>query len=81
MMQIIATRVNTDPSYAIGNSPNAGIRLMDDFLARQNIRRFEAQLKGECDPETRATLQTLLEAERKRLSQAIQRAGQHQSQD
>lgn len=73
MMQIIATRVNTDPSYAMQRLPNAGIRLMDDFLARQNIRRFEAQLKGDCDPETRATLESLLEAERKRLSEAIQR--------
>ncbi len=48
---------------------------MDDFLARQNIRRFEAQLKGERDPQTRATLEILLEAERKRLGDALRRGG------
>lgn len=43
---------------------------MDEFVARENIRRFQAQLDGCADPEQRSTLVQLLESERERLAQA-----------
>ena len=44
---------------------------MQEFIARENIRRFEAQL-AECrDPEQQQTLTRLLEAERQQLAQTL----------
>lgn len=42
---------------------------MDEFLARENIRRFQAQLNACSDSEQRSTLVQLLESERQRLAQ------------
>ena len=40
---------------------------MEEFIARENIRRFKAQI-DECNDEgQRAEMQTLLDAERRRL--------------
>lgn len=44
---------------------------MQEFIARENIRRFEAQLDACEDPEQRKTLSRLLAAERERLTQAL----------
>jgi hypothetical protein len=43
---------------------------MEEFVARENIRRFQAQLDACHDPEQRKTLEQLLEAERQRLADA-----------
>lgn len=43
---------------------------MEEFVARENIRRFEAQLDACTDDDRRATLLELLEAERQRLAEA-----------
>ena len=43
---------------------------VEEFIARENIRRFEAQLDSCTDPEQRKTLLQLLETERRRLSGA-----------
>lgn len=43
---------------------------MQEFIARENIRRFQAQLDACTDPEQRNTLSGLLEAERKHLDDA-----------
>lgn len=43
---------------------------MEEFVARENIRRFQAQLDSCTDPDQRATLLKLLEAERHRLTEA-----------
>lgn len=40
---------------------------MKEFVARENIKRFEAQLAACTDPERRETLLQLLEAEREHL--------------
>ena len=42
---------------------------MDDFITRQNIRRYETQLKGECESEQRAVIEALLDGERRRLQE------------
>jgi chromosome segregation and condensation protein ScpB len=42
-----------------------------EFVARENIRRFEAQLVACTDPEQRKTLSRLLEIERQHLAQAL----------
>lgn len=44
---------------------------MQEFIARENIRRFEAQLAACTDPEQRKTLSRLLEAERAHLHEAL----------
>lgn len=44
---------------------------MQEFIARENIRRFEAQLANCTDPEQREILSRLLEAERLNLTQAL----------
>jgi hypothetical protein len=44
---------------------------VEEFIARENIRRFEAQLAACTDPEQCQTLSRLLEAERERLTQAV----------
>ena len=44
---------------------------MQEFIARENIRRFEAQLAACTDPEKRKTLSRLLDAERQRLAEAL----------
>lgn len=44
---------------------------MQEFVARENIRRFEAQLETCTDPEQRKTLSRLLDAERQRLDEAL----------
>ena len=46
---------------------------MHDFIARQNIKRFETQLKGECDPAQRATIERLLDLERQKLGNSAGR--------
>jgi hypothetical protein len=40
---------------------------VEKFIARENIKRFEAQLAACEDPEQRETLSRLLEQERQRL--------------
>ena len=40
---------------------------MEDFIARENIKRFEAQLESSTDKVQRAEIQALLDAERRRL--------------
>ena len=40
---------------------------MQEFIARENIRRFEARLAACVNEEQRAVLQRLLDAERQRL--------------
>lgn len=44
---------------------------MQEFIARENIRRFEAQLAACTDPEQRKTLSRLLETERQHLAEAL----------
>jgi rubrerythrin len=46
---------------------------MEEFIARENIRRFEAQLESSDDEDQKAEIKTLLEAERQHLRQ-IRRA-------
>lgn len=41
---------------------------MEEFIARENIRRFQAQLEACDDLEQRRTLQELLDAELQRLA-------------
>ena len=45
---------------------------MDDFIARENIKRFRAQLSSSSDDEHKAVLRALLEAEQHKLEQARQ---------
>jgi rubrerythrin len=40
---------------------------MEEFLARENIRRFEAQLESATDEGQRAQISALLKAERQHL--------------
>ena len=42
---------------------------MEEFVARENIRRFQMQLDDCKDPEQRKTLEQLLDAERHRLAE------------
>ena len=44
---------------------------MLEFIARENIRRFEEKLAACTDPEQRATITRLLEAERARLAEVV----------
>ena len=44
---------------------------MQEFIARENIRRFEAQLAACVDPEQRETLSRLLEDEKQHLAQTL----------
>lgn len=44
---------------------------MQEFIARENIRRFEAQLAACSDPKQRETLLRLLETERQHLAEAL----------
>jgi hypothetical protein len=44
---------------------------VQEFIARENIRRFEAQLAACTDFKQRETLSRLLEAERQRLADAL----------
>lgn len=48
-----------------------GDATVQEFIARENIRRFEAQLAACTDPKQRKTLSRLLEAEQQRLTQAL----------
>ena len=43
---------------------------MHEFIARENVRRFEKQLADCTDPQQRQVLLQLLEAERQRLADA-----------
>jgi hypothetical protein len=43
---------------------------MQEFIARENVRRFEKQLADCTDPQQRQVLLQLLEAERQRLADA-----------
>lgn len=43
---------------------------MREFIARENVRRFEKQLADCTDPQQRQVLLQLLEAERQRLADA-----------
>lgn len=45
---------------------------VERFIARENIRRFEAQLQTCTDPEQRKTLERLLEDEHRRLQTACE---------
>lgn len=40
---------------------------MEEFIARENIRRFEARLESCTDDSQRAEIEALLHAERKKL--------------
>lgn len=42
---------------------------MDDFIARENIRRFEAQLDSSKDEDQKRAIRALLDAERRHLQQ------------
>lgn len=44
---------------------------MQEFIARENIKRFEAQLAACVDPEQRKTLSRLLEEEKQNLARAL----------
>ena len=44
---------------------------MQEFIARENIRRFEAQLAACTDPQQRAVLVRLLDTERQHLAEAL----------
>lgn len=44
---------------------------MQEFIARENIRRFEEQLQACTDPKQRETLSRLLETEREHLPRAL----------
>lgn len=48
---------------------------MDEFIARENIRRFEAQLKTAVDDSQRTALEDLLRDERKHLMEIVARKG------
>ena len=48
---------------------------MQEFIARQNIKRFEAQLAACTEDEQRQTLLRLLEAERRHLADALAENG------
>ena len=52
---------------------------MHEFIARENIRRFEEQLAACSDPAQRKMLQQLLETERQRLRQALAKKTREQS--
>lgn len=45
---------------------------MQEFIARENIRRFEAQLAACSDTEQKKVLSRLLEAERQHLAEALE---------
>lgn len=49
--------------------PRAGRLPMQEFIARENIRRFEQQLAAATDERQRAQIQALLDAERRHLSE------------
>ena len=49
---------------------------MQEFIARENIRRFKAQLADCADPAQRETLTRLLDAERRRLNEVRQQKQQ-----
>lgn len=40
---------------------------MDEFIARENIKRFKAQLVSSADEDQREEIEALLTAERRRL--------------
>jgi len=43
---------------------------MEEFVARENIKRFRAQLRTSSDADQKTVLHKLLEAEEKKLQQA-----------
>ena len=45
---------------------------MEEFIARENIKRFKAQLRASTDDRQKATLQQLLEAEEQRLQTIVE---------
>ena len=45
---------------------------MEEFIARENIKRFEAQFESSTDESQRAEINALLEAERRRLREIRQ---------
>lgn len=50
---------------------------MEEFIARENIRRFERQLADSNDDGQKAEIQTLLDAERRHLHQIRQARSEH----
>lgn len=46
---------------------------MDEFVARENIKRFREQLAGETDDVQRHELNALLDQEERRLAEALTR--------
>jgi hypothetical protein len=50
---------------------------MEEFVARENIRRFQALLDACADPLQRKTLEHLLQVERQRLTEAQNRKRRH----
>ena len=56
----------------LSSARNAGLdALMEEFIARENIRRFRAQLDQCADEAQRGTLQRLLKDEESRLEEII----------
>ena len=45
---------------------------MEDFIARENIRRFEARLQSSADEAQKREIRRLLDAERRHLQQIEQ---------
>jgi hypothetical protein len=43
---------------------------MEEFIARENIKRFRAQLRTSSDADQKSVLHKLLDAEEKKLQQA-----------
>ena len=45
---------------------------MEEFIARENIRRFETQLESSTDSDQSAEIKALLDAERRKLREIRQ---------
>lgn len=45
---------------------------MEEFISRESIRRFEAQLESSTDEAQKSTIRALLEAERNHLQEILQ---------
>ena len=52
---------------------------MDDYIARENIRRFRAQLRASTDVDQRDVIRRLLQAEEAKLDEARARSAKRSS--
>jgi hypothetical protein len=57
--------IQSSDRFALGKS-----RIVEEFVARENIKRFEAQLAACTDSQQRETLSRLLEEARHHLNEA-----------